>query len=235
MRTQQAIAENNTDTTAETSLRELLDLQTRNQAKEEDACVAVPLEDALKGPGHVAWKLIQDAKNQSTDSFAFNDEQIRLIALCTWPLEQAWRTHVRSQQATCATVNTLRKLPNDLGLPRIGVIGGGGCGKTTVMQTVVVPTLRTFFAKVLLTAPSNRAARGLDPSAKTLHSVSGMRPQDSMRTSNLTIKSDRMRKRMDPNQTHAGRWVHDEAYQTAAPLWHAAALRTTMQGSMSTS
>ena len=54
MRTQQAIAENDTDTTAETSLRELLDLQTRNQAKEEDACVAVPLEDALKGPGHVA-------------------------------------------------------------------------------------------------------------------------------------------------------------------------------------
>ena len=227
MPTQQAKNENNTDTTAELSLRDLLDLQTRNQAKEEDACVTVPLEDALKGPGHVAWKLIQAAKNQSTDSFAFNDEQILLIALCTWPLEQAWRTHVRKQQTTCATVNTLRKLPNDLGLPRIGAIGGGGCGKTTVMQVVVVPTLRTFFEKVLLTAPSNRAARGFDPSAKTLHSVSGMKPQDSMRTSNLHIKSDQMRKRMDANQTHAGGWVHDEALQTAAPLWHAAALRTT--------
>ena len=134
---------------------------------------------------------------------------------------------MRSQPATCATVNTLRKLPNDLGLPRIAVIGGGGCGKTTVMQKVVVPLLRTYFAKVLLTAPSNRAARGFDPSAKTLHSVSGMTPQDSMRTSNLMIKSDRMRKRMDANQTHAGGWVHDEALQTAAPLWHAAALRTT--------
>ena len=48
-----------------------------------------------------------------------------------------------------------------------------------------------------------------------------------MRTSNLTIKSDRMRKRMDANQTHAGGWVHDEALQTSAALLHATALRTT--------
>ena len=60
-----------------------------------------------------------------------------------------------------------------------------------------------------------------------LHSVSGMKPQDSMRTSKLHVKSDQMRKRFDANQTHAGGWVHDEALQTAAPLWHAAALRTT--------
>jgi hypothetical protein len=90
-----------------------------------------------------------------------------------------------------------------------------------------VPTLRIFFQRVLLTAPSNRAARGFDPTAKTLHSIASMRPQDSMRTSNLGIKSDRMRKRMDANQTHAGAWIHDEALQTAAPLFHAAALRTT--------
>ena len=95
------------------------------------------------------------------------------------------------------------------------------------MQLVVVPTLRAFFDRVVLTAPSNRAARGFDPSAKTLHSIAGMKPQDSMRTSSLYIKSDRMRKRMDANQTFAGGWVHDEALQTAAPLLHATALRTT--------
>ena len=48
-----------------------------------------------------------------------------------------------------------------------------------------------------------------------------------MRTSSLGIRSDQMRKRMDANQTHAGAWVHDEALQTAAPLLHATALRTT--------
>ena len=126
-----------------------------------------------------------------------------------------------------ATVDTLHKLPHDLGLPRILIIGGGGCGKTTSMQLVVVPTLRAFFQSVVLTAPSNRAARGFDPRAKTLHSIAGMKPHDSMRISNLHIKSDQLRKRMDANQTYAGGWVHDEALQTAATLLHAAALGTT--------
>ena len=105
-------------------------------------------------------------------------------------MEQAWRVHLKGTQSSCVTVDTLRKLPNDLGLPRILIIGGGGCGKTTLMQVVVVPTLQTFFSRVVLTAPSNRAARGCHPSAKTLHSIAGMKPQDSMRTSSLGIKSD---------------------------------------------
>ena len=126
-----------------------------------------------------------------------------------------------------AMVDTLHHLPNDLGLPRILIIGGGGCGKTTIMQAVIVPTLRTFFKSIVLSAPSNRAARGFDPHAKTLHSIAGMRPQDSMRISSLHIKSDQMRKRMDAIQTHAGAWIHDEALQTSASLLHAAALRTT--------
>jgi hypothetical protein len=124
-------------------------------------------------------------------------------------------------------VDTIHHLPNDLGLPRILIIGGGGCGKTTIMQAVIVPTLRTFFKSIVLSAPSNRAARGFDPHAKTLHSIAGMRPQDSMRISSLHIKTDQMRKRMDAIQTHAGAWIHDEALQTSASLLHAAALRTT--------
>ena len=222
MRREQSEMMQATETITEASIDDLQNLHLRNQAKEDEACVTVPLEDAMKGPGHVAWKLIQDSK---TESFAFNDEQILVIALCIWPLEHAWRIHIK--KLSHATVNTLRKLANDLGLPRIIIIGGGGCGKTTLMQVVVVPTLRTFFEKVVLTAPSNRAARGFDPSAKTLHSISGLRPVDSLRTSNLQIKSDRMRKRMDANQTHAGAWAHDEALQTAAALWHAACLKTT--------
>jgi hypothetical protein len=95
------------------------------------------------------------------------------------------------------------------------------------MQKVIVPTLESFFEKIVLTAPSNRAARGFDPRAKTMHSIAGIRPQNSMRTSSLHIKSDAMRKRMDANQTNAGAWIHDEALQTAAPLLHAGALRTT--------
>ena len=126
----------------------------------------MPLEDILRGPGHVAWKLIQSVKNDLQNPFEFNEEQINCIALQIWPVEQAWRLHLNERQNTCATVDTLRKLPNDLGLPRILIIGGGGCGKATLTQIVVAPTLQTFFSRVVLTAPSNRAARGFHPDAK---------------------------------------------------------------------
>ena len=69
------------------------------------------------------------------------------------------REQQEGKQKPCTTVHTLRKLPDDLGLPKILIIGGGGCGKTTLMQVVVVPTLHTFFSKVVLSAPSTRAAR----------------------------------------------------------------------------
>ncbi len=117
-------------------------------------------------------------------------------------------------------------MPDDLALPRICIIGGGGRGKTTIMQVVVVPTLQLFFRKIVLTAPSNRAARGFRPSAKTMHSIACMLPQDSFRTSKLKI-TDKMRKRLDAYQTHAGAWVHDEVMQTAGKLFQAGALRTT--------
>ena len=209
------------------SIEELLALVRRNHAKDESACVNVPLDTVLRGPGHVAWKLIQDVNEHPSNNFVFNAEQIEVIALLLWPVEQAWRTHVQGMLQVPATLDTLQKLPNDLALPRSLCIGGGGCGKTALMQLVVVPTLEHFFHKITLTAPSNRAARGFDTRAKTMHSIAGMKPQDSMRTSSLHIKSDAMRKRMDANQTYAGAWLHDEAMQTSAPLLHACALRTT--------
>ena len=161
---------------ADFNLQDLLQLRARNEARDNEACVNLPLEDILRGPGHVAWKLIQSVKEKLQDSFEFNEEQIECIALHIWPVEQAWRVHLKGKQKVGVTVNTLRKLPNDLGLPRVLTIGGGGCGKTTLMQVVVVPTLQTFFSRVVLTAPSNRAARGFHPGAKTLHSIAGMKP-----------------------------------------------------------
>ena len=81
----------------------------------EERCKFVVLPDVERGPGHVAWMLIQKHGE-------LNDEQIDVIALMVWPVEQAWRARVDT---------TKHILPADLGLPRVLIIGGGGCGKTT--------------------------------------------------------------------------------------------------------
>ncbi len=64
------------------------------------------------------------------------------------------RVHLHKKQRASATVDTLHKVPNDLGLPRFASVRGGRCGKTTVLQRVIVPTLRTFVSRVVLTASS---------------------------------------------------------------------------------
>ena len=86
-----------------------LELCARNEARDNEHCVTLPLDDILRGPGHVAWKLIQNLKDDAGNNFEFNDEQINCIALQIWPLEQAWRLHLQGKQNACATVNTLRR------------------------------------------------------------------------------------------------------------------------------
>ena len=130
-----------------------------------------------------------------------NDEQIDCIALQICLLEQVWldfrqkgeqdhgvRVCIKGKENQGVMVFTLRKVLNNLGLPRRLIFRGGGCGKATHMQNVVVPTLERC-----------RACR---------------------------CASDQMPERMDATQTHASAWVHDEAMQTATPVFRAAFLRT---------
>ena len=155
----------------------------RNVQVDNELCQLVPLPDRLKGPAHVANKLM-DAADKT-----WNKEQIELCASMIIQLERAWQAHYPSgSQPT-----TQYKLPNDLGLPRIGAVGGGGCGKSTVMLDIVSPICEIYFDRVVRTASSNRAARGFN--AKTLHSFSGLRPHDSLRTGELRIPTHAMRKK----------------------------------------
>ena len=98
----------------------------------------------------------------------FNDEQIDCVALDIWPVELAFRNQMQNKSSNAPPLAQHRKLdvlpgasvlsqgqlesirrtyllPNDLGLPRTFIVGGGGCGKTTVMLDVTSPTLETFF------------------------------------------------------------------------------------------
>ena len=49
---------NDAEDDANFDLNDLMQLQARNEAKDKEECVNMPLEDILRGPGHVAWKLI---------------------------------------------------------------------------------------------------------------------------------------------------------------------------------
>jgi hypothetical protein len=174
----------------------------------------------------VAWKLIQESK------IAFNDEQIDCIALCVWDLEEAFRKHLGgasspavlpgSQILTGAQLETIRSqylLPNDLGLPRTLIVGGGGCGKTTMLLEVICPTYATFFERIARATPSNKSARLF--MAKTIHGLNGLTPADSLRTATIRIHNEKTRRRTQAVHVRSGALFIDEFSQLQAMLYHA--------------
>ena len=163
-----------------------------------EECKLIPLPDLQKGPAHVAWMLIAKYGR-------FNDEQVDVMALMVWPMELAW--HARKDKTTHC-------LPLDLGLPRV-----------TIMLEVMVPLLENYFGTVIRSASSNRAARGFG--GKTMHSLSGLKGNQSLRTSKLGGMSHAQRKKLGVVQGCAGAWLMDEFGQMQGALFHAGGLRTT--------
>ena len=85
--------------------------------------INVHLEDFMRDLEQYAWKFIE-----------FDNEKIDCIALLIWPLEQAWRTHLKSRQDQgvggptkdeenqSVMVSTLRKVCIELGLsPQLSI------------------------------------------------------------------------------------------------------------------
>ena len=120
------------------------------------------------------------------NKFPFNQEQIMLIALLVFPLETAWQTRENKE---------IYQLPHDLGLTRVLLVGGGGCGKTTIVLKVVKPLLMIYFGPtgVQLAAPSSNAARLIN--GKTVHNLVGLRKGDSLKTYDLNLSRHRDRKK----------------------------------------
>ena len=117
-------------------------------------------------------------------------------------------------------------MPLDEWLLDIVIDGGGGCGKTMLINYFFVPVCRAFFGPtgVVLAAPSNKAARGIH--GKTLHSLLGFTPESSLRTSALALTSQ---KRVKAERTFlsAGALLNDEFSMIAGALIHAASLIAT--------
>ena len=110
-------------------------------------------------------------------------------------------------------------------LPLYGVqsrailVGGGGAGKTTIINFVLTPVLEEYYGRDGLQkeAPSNKAARGIN--GVTVHVANNLRGNSSLLTPHL---------RQKPRQTayvrrqgRQGARVYDEFSQLNSKLWHA--------------
>ena len=178
---------------------------------EQQTAVNIDVPLAWQGPARYAQRLMH--------KFPFNEEQINLIALLVLPLEKAWQN--RHQKETY-------QLPHGLGLSRVLLVGGGGCGRTTIVLKVMKPLLLVYFGHngVQLAAPSNKAARLIE--GKTVHNLVGLKKGDSLKTYDLNLSRHKERKKLDATLGQAGALVLDEFSQLQSFLFHAAALRATV-------
>ena len=87
------------------------------------------------------------------------------------------------------------------------------------MEKVICPTYATYFERIDKACPSNKAARLFN--AKTMHALNGFTPADSLRTANIRIRTDRMRKRTQAVHIKSGALFIDEYGQLQCQLWHA--------------
>ena len=184
-----------------------LDLMKRNAAAAGmPQCVVVELPDCMRGPCHVAWKLMQAAK--------MNDEQMDIVALLVEPMQKAFLG--RRDKST-------HLLPKCGALARMAIIGGGGCGKSTLLMKVLTPLFETFFGSMVRGAPSNKAARGVH--GRTVHTLASLKPSDSLRAYALSLGKHDARKKLEAIFAPVGAVALDEFSQLPAALLHALALR----------
>ena len=196
--------------TPEMAVQQLEELFDRNANRDEAQVTEIDVPLAWKGPAAYAKSLI--------DKFPFNQEQLDLLALLVNPLEVAWRNREDTSVYT---------LPVDLGLVRVLLVGGGGCGKTTVIVQVLEPLLNVYFGahNVQLAAPSNKAARIIG--GKTIHNLIGVRANDSLKSYHLCVRRRADRKKLQNTLGRAGAVIIDEWSQVPTTLFHAASLRAT--------
>jgi len=184
------------------------------------SAVWIDLEDALKGPAHVAKMLIkklQDERSQPGKPYKLNEEQLQCVALYVAALSRGFEKRPDLARPWLHPAEVLMTILMD---------GGGGCGKTTLAVEIILPLLETYYHPegVLRRAPSNKPARLIG--GRTMHSGQGLTPENSMRTAALAL-NPQSRQKLGLTHADAGVLYIDESSQLQGELNHAAALRTT--------
>ena len=110
---------------------------------------------------------------------------------------------------------------------RLLLYGGGGCGKTRIINYVLAKLFRHFYGVkgLVLTAFSNKASRLIR--GKTSHALTKIRGGQSLSMSRLRVKDDKERRALAAVWAPAGALVKDEFTQQPGALEHAIAVRAT--------
>jgi hypothetical protein len=192
----------------------------------EARATAVDLAHLCQGPAHVARGLAEKA--------GFNDDQLRLVALFAYPMQQQWEKQVTANPQLADPASSLwtedwADVPVlDLAgvIARVLFTGGGGCGKSRVITQVLTPLLKVFYGRrgVMIEAASNKAARGVG--GITLHAANKLMGSSSLITVNLRTKPKQ--KAAMQRYGRLGAKLFDEFSQLNAKLFHADAYCTAM-------
>ena len=167
---------------------------------------SMPEEAHTMGPVAVAKHLV--------DGATLNDDQKAPVALIAHAMQTAWEKQGKPKGMR----------PHGA-IVRMLMVGGGGCGKSRIVNLVLTSLFLTFWgprgcAKM---APSNKAARGI--CGKTMHAASKLRGGSLkmfvLRTSQMVQSA------LAYLYVPCGAVIIDEVPQGAAALYHACSLRAT--------
>ena len=177
--------------------------------KAEASVRVASLAERARGPVAVAQMLADEA--------GLNRDQRGFVAIVAVALQGAWA------MLPVAANGMLRK---DKVLLRCLLVGGGGCGKTRIINRVLRPLFQAFFGEdaVQTQAPSNKAARQIH--GKTMHAANKLQMDASLRTVHLRLTTS-TRKTLERSATPLGAMILDEFSQCIGQMLHADALRKT--------
>ena len=162
-------------------------------------------------------------------------EQKGPVALIVRDMQKAYEKEMQRRGSSTETQSEayFRRSPEQPLLPlkgriaRLLLYGGGGCGKTRIINLVLTPLFRRFYGTrgLVLTAFANKPARLIK--GKTSHSLAKIRGAQSLTMPRLRVKSDKERRALAAVWAPVGAMVKDEFTQQPATLEHAIAVRAT--------
>ena len=175
---------------------------------EREAAVRLMAADLrLRGPAAVAKMLAERA--------GLNRDQLGFVAIVAKRLQDAFNVLPPAANGW---------LSKDGVLLRCLLVGGGGCGKTRIINMVLRPLFEAVFGEgsMQAQAPSNKAARQIQ--GRTMHTANKLRKDSSLRTVHLRVTAE-TRKALECNTVPLAAIVIDEFSQCIGQMLHADALR----------